>query len=109
MTQTIDPALHYRHATYEPLVGQRFGLDGCEAASSLQLVAADELPSAGECFSLRFASPEGVMLPQGTYQLEHPALGTVALFLVPVGPGRSGALELEAVINRLPAAEAHHG
>ena len=41
-------------------------------------------------FSLLFDGPEG--LQQGIAALEHPALGAVQLFLVPIGPGRYEAV-----------------
>jgi hypothetical protein len=43
-----------------------------------------------------------VALPQGTYRMEHPALGSFQLFLVPGGPDKYGAQSYVAIINRLP-------
>jgi hypothetical protein len=37
-------------------------------------------------FSVMFCGPLQPVLPQGIYHLEHPELGPLALFLVPVGP-----------------------
>ena len=99
----------YRLATYVPLVGERFEVGDSDGAGTLELVAADEHRGAGESFSLRFASTADAFLPQGSYALAHPALGPFSLFLVPLGPGSSGAYELEAVINQLPEAGSTDG
>jgi hypothetical protein len=45
---------------------------------------------AGGAFSLLFASPKGPWLPQAVYPVKHPALGTMEIFLVPVGPLAEG-------------------
>jgi hypothetical protein len=45
--------------------------------------------SAG-AFSLLFVAPAGPWLPQAIYPLEHPALGTMEIFLVPIGPVPGG-------------------
>jgi hypothetical protein len=55
----------------------------------------------GECFSLVFVGGS-VALAQGTYLVEHPALGSFQLFLVPGGPDKYGAQSYVAIINRLP-------
>ena len=53
-----------------------------------------------EGFSMLFTGASKHGFPQGTYTLDHPTLGSFALFLVPVGPaGQSTAYE--AVVNRL--------
>lgn len=49
-------------------------------------------------FSLVFRSPSPGHLPQGIYRLEHGVLGTMELFLVPIGP-REGGTCYEAVFN----------
>lgn len=102
-------AASYRLATYMPLVGERFEVRGSDGEAVLELVAADEHRGAGESFSLRFTVTADVFLPQGIYPLAHPALGSFSLFLVPLGPGSSGAHELEAVINQLPEAGSTDG
>jgi hypothetical protein len=45
---------------------------------------------AGGAFSLMFLSKDGPALPQAMYSLTHPALGTLEIFLVPIGPVRGG-------------------
>jgi hypothetical protein len=54
-----------------------------------------------ESFSLEFRGPRARFLAQGTYQLEHPALGSFPLFIVPVGL-EGEEYRYEAVFNRLP-------
>ncbi len=55
----------------------------------------------GECFSLLFRGGGGPALRQNTYTVEHAALGTFKLFLVPVGTDDNGAQGYLATINRL--------
>jgi hypothetical protein len=45
---------------------------------------------AGGAFSLLFVAPAGPWLAQAIYPLEHPALGRMEIFLVPVGPASGG-------------------
>lgn len=49
-----------------------------------------------EPFSCLFRGPAESRLGQGTHVLAHPALGRLALFLVPVGPAEGG-LGYEAI------------
>jgi hypothetical protein len=44
----------------------------------------------GGAFSLIFVSPKGPWLPQAIYPVQHPALGTMEIFLVPIGPRQDG-------------------
>ena len=77
-----------------------------------RLVAIEDLPGAAHAaadregrFALFFDGPGAEALAQGTYSLEHPALGTFPLFLVPVG-GRDDVRHYQAVFNRIGAAPA---
>lgn len=45
---------------------------------------------AGGAFALTFVAPQGPWLPQGTYPVNHPSLGTMEIFLVPTGPLQGG-------------------
>ena len=47
-------------------------------------------------FSLLFRGPADPLLPQRTYRLEHPELGGLDIFLVPLGPDSEG-MRYEAV------------
>ncbi len=40
----------------------------------------------GGAFALLFVAPSGGWLPQATYPVSHPTLGTMEIFLVPIGP-----------------------
>ena len=82
---------------------------GALEASTLRLQTVSDLvlpvgapgPAPGkEGFSLLFTGPSKNAFAQGTYTIEHPTLGSFALFLVPVGP-RGSTSSYEAVINRL--------
>jgi uncharacterized protein DUF6916 len=53
-----------------------------------------------EPFSVYFRGPRQPVLPQAIYRLEHPVLGTLDLFLVPIGPDpKEGGMVYEAVFN----------
>ncbi len=95
---------------FAPHLGSRFTLEGSpEGVADLELFKAEGLGFRGvpggqgsglrEPFSLLFLGPESVVLPQGTYTLIHPALGTITLFLVPIGPRRDGGLRYEAIFG----------
>jgi hypothetical protein len=53
-----------------------------------------------EPFSLYFLGPLRPILPQSIYRMEHEALGTMEIFLVPVGPDpKRQGMQYEAVFN----------
>lgn len=51
-----------------------------------------------EPFSAYFRGPRSPVLPQQIYPMKHDRLGTVELFLVPIGPDAHG-MRYEAVFN----------
>lgn len=53
----------------------------------------------GECFSLRFTGAH-LALPQNSYGVDHPKLGSFPLFLVPAGKD-SDTHDFVAIVNRL--------
>ena len=55
----------------------------------------------GKCFSLLFSDPGADVVPQGTYFFDHDALGELALFVVPIGPGADGVFLYESVFNKI--------
>ena len=62
-------------------------------AVPLKLVKVDPAGASGReggAFSLLFAAPQGPWLPQATYPLKHASLGTMEIFLVPIGPFEGG-------------------
>lgn len=80
-------------ADFEPLSGETFTLDTGRGELALQLKEVRRRGSAVRddgAFSLDYRSPPGPFLPQGTYPITHPALGTLDLFIVPLGPKDGG-------------------
>ena len=53
-----------------------------------------------QSFSLLFVVPDPYRVEQGLYDLDHPTLGQMQLFLVPVGL-KDNRLQMEAVFNLL--------
>ncbi len=93
-------------ADFAPHVGQAFAMRaGPTAVVSLVLSEARSLGAAphpserSESFALLFTSSERDHAPQATYSLEHPEMGEVEIFLVPVGPAPNGGMQYEAVFN----------
>jgi len=68
----------------------------------LQLTAVSELLQTPrqERFSIEFRGPADRFLGQGMRELEHPKMGMIDLFLVPIGHGEQGYY-YESVFNRL--------
>lgn len=90
-------------ARFEPLVGSRFMLRLDDAAAlPARLVGAQAgcggLPAGRQPFSLTFEAPAEPALPQRIYRLEHPQLGAMDIFLVPVARTPEG-LRYEAVFG----------
>ncbi|MDX6306054.1 MAG: hypothetical protein QOI77_3023 [Blastocatellia bacterium] len=53
-----------------------------------------------EQFAVAFRGPADVYLPQQIYPLEHQRMGTMSVFLVPVGRDEQG-FEYEAIFTRV--------
>jgi hypothetical protein len=51
-----------------------------------------------ERYSLFFYGPADIMLKQGTFTLDHPEMGEIMLFMVPVGREERG-FRYEVVFN----------
>lgn len=83
-------------------IGEVFALRGEDGELSLRLTEAKPLAAragAGrEPFALLFQGPVAPRLAQGIQPLEHPQLGRLEIFLVPVGADEEGA-RYEAVFN----------
>jgi hypothetical protein len=90
---------------FRPHLGSRFSL-WLSASEQLELVLVDvsehtQLPGVAgrrRSFSLVFRSAVPGHLPQAIYRLEHEPLGTMDVFLVPIGP-RDGGMCYEAIFN----------
>jgi hypothetical protein len=91
---------------FTPLVGTAFRIELPDGALEMTLASVEphgtRAPRPGvpglrtEPFSLH--GPLRPILPQRTWDLAHPALGAVAVFLVPIGP-KDGLMRYEAVFN----------
>jgi len=80
-------------ADFEPHVGKDFLITAPGAPVNVRLAQVERLGTAlreGGAFSLSFLSAPGPFLPQGIYPIAHPELGTLELFVVPLGPKDGG-------------------
>ena len=90
---------------FKPHLGSTFHLR-LSASERLELALAEvtvhpHLPEAAgrrRGYSVVFRSALPGHLPQSIYRLEHEQMGTLDLFLVPIGP-RDGGMRYEAVFN----------
>lgn len=76
-------------ADFEPHAGTEFAVEANGKRLTFRLAEIERLGNArreGGAFSLMFVSPPGPILPQGIYPMQHPRLGTLELFIVPLGP-----------------------
>src|SRR5262245_16756221 len=74
---------------FEPRSGEIFRLHAPGRDLELELVEIGRLGESGReggAFSLLFRTPTGPFLAQAIYAIEHPALGTLDIFIVPIGP-----------------------
>lgn len=81
-------------AAFQPHLREEFHLDGGPAIT-LTLV---EVNGEARPFSIEFLGPRDPVLPQRIHRLEHPALGALELFIVPIGRDADG-VRYEAVFN----------
>ena len=92
-------------ASFEPHVGTAFAIP-VEGGEPLELVL-DSVrlhePHPGpraQPFSAYFRGPRTPVLLQRIYRLDHPEMGALDLFLVPIGPDPQGrGMSYEAVFN----------
>jgi len=95
---SVEQLGYYTKSAFAPYVNTRFRVFlNSKSTRSLQLVEVQDCPGqpsqvdaganspGAECFSLLFTMPPGKPFTQDTYMIEHDALGTFYLFLVPVG------------------------
>ena len=84
---------------FTPYLHTQFQI-GDEEKLELELTSATDYSNAQlEQFSLIFTGPISPCLPQRLYELSHPQMDNVELFLVPVGPDKTGNL-YEAAFSR---------
>jgi uncharacterized protein DUF6916 len=71
--------------------GFRIG-DPPSEATLVEVTEIDREPGGRAPFSLVFQGGPAQTLPQGTHRVEHPELGPIDVFLVPIGPDRYQAV-----------------
>jgi hypothetical protein len=83
-------------ASFAGRVGEAFRVTTPEVELTLSEVESlADAPAPGSSrapFSIVFTGPVGSDLPQQIYRLEHEALGSLDVFLVPIGPARYQAV-----------------
>ena len=94
---------------FDERVGENFTLEASEGCGiELQLVSVQGLggPAAAadrkvrESFSAVWCAPHNTRLPQKIYRITHEQVGSLELFLVPIGPDPEGrGMRMEAVFN----------
>ena len=87
---------------FAPHVGTKFQMScGNSQTLELELQSVNDLGSSARNiqFSMVFLGPQNAPIEQMIYRLEHPALGPLDLFLVPIGRGQNG-VQYEAIVNR---------
>lgn len=82
-------------STFEPCVGQVFGVEAGGGSLKVTLTEASPGPWQPEgedtfAFELMFQGPPDPVLPQATYRMTHPALGPLDVFIVPVARTQDG-------------------
>jgi hypothetical protein len=88
-------------ADFEPQLESSFHIPLPTGELELRLAEVRRLGKAmreGGAFSLTFISAPGPFLAQAIYPLAHPTLGSLDLFLVPLGP-KNGGNSYEAVFT----------
>lgn len=89
---------------FTPLIGGQFVTSFDEAEVALTLAGVEVMderyspPDRRRGFSLLLTGPSEPLLPQTIYALRHEALGTLDLFVVPLGPA-DGGQHYEVVFN----------
>jgi len=101
-----DPLGNYSKASFTSYLNSVFQLQTSIGLVAVTLARVDDMPApkGGECFALSFRGGSRA-LPQNTYMITHPSLGTFALLLVPSGSDQNGAQGYLATINRLSPAD----
>jgi hypothetical protein len=91
------------HDTFAQQVGTLFRLQaGPERSVAVELSETSPIRSSGryEAFSIILRGPSEMPVQQGTYHVDHDAIGSFDLFIVPIRQD-SRALYYEACFNRL--------
>lgn len=103
--------MDYTLQVFEPHIGSSFQvMVNGEPALDLTLANVEDQTIAGQQrdpsiraqpFSLIFHGPLSPVAGQASYQLDHPQLGAVTIFLVPIGPDRKSPqkMQYQAIFN----------
>jgi hypothetical protein len=92
MTSTADLAA-LGIGDFTPHLDAVFDMQTAGGVVPLKLAKADPAGDSGRvggAFSLIFVAPKGPWFQQAIYPVKHPVLGTMEIFLVPVGPAFGG-------------------
>ncbi len=95
---------YYNKATFQSYINSEFRIySNGRSETWVRLVLVEDFPASeatapDECFRLLFSAAAETSLPQGTYYVDHAALGTFPLFVVPHDV--DGQRQYEAVFNR---------
>ena len=95
---TID---HFSRHINETFILRIEGMDSfdIELIEVSPLGAAQEDASTRQAFSVIFRGPAQPIFIQQIYNVVHADLGELALFLVPLGPDRTGGIRYEAIFT----------
>jgi len=99
---TVTDFVTYVHSSFRILLesGDALDLELIEAKTIGESRRHDSPGIRQHAFSLIFRGPRDRLLPQRIYPVEHPSLGVLEIFLVPLGPeGDSQGLHYQAVFN----------
>ena len=92
------------HVQFDECLNQTFRVRLDSSYLDFELIKVDKLGSGDpggsqrQPFSLMFRAMKEVNLPQRIYRMEHEAMGTLDIFIVPIGADDSGML-YEAVFT----------
>lgn len=92
------------HGQFAQHLHQTFRIRLDSLTLDVELIEADTLASVDpggqrrQAFSLVFRGPKEPILPQGTYRFEHTGMGTLDIFIVPIGSDPQG-FRYEAVFT----------
>ena len=87
--------------SFDSHLGSSFRLHAEDSIVEVRLVECRSLSETDrkrEPFSIVFRAPMETGLPQNTYRLEHDEMGSLDLFIVPIGPDSEG-MRYEAVFT----------
>lgn len=93
------------HSTFAQLLNTSFQFQiAPEHTVAMELIEASDVRSSGqyEAFSIVFRGPSSIPLRQRIYSVDHDAIGSFDLFIVPINHDHDG-FYYEACFNRLRA------